>query len=77
MINKINGLLGISSKAGAVLAGTDLVIEEMAKKRVKIVIVASDASDKTIKNIKYYCEKYNVELFLYGTIENNSKAIGK
>ena len=60
MINKVNGLLGISSKAGAVLAGTDLVLEEMSKKRVFLVVVAGDASEKTIKNMKYYCEKEKV-----------------
>ncbi len=36
-----------------------------------------DASEKTIKNIKYYCNKENVEIFVYGTIFENSKAIGK
>ena len=32
MVNKINGLLGITAKAGKVLSGTDLVLEEMSKK---------------------------------------------
>lgn len=77
MINKINGLLGICSKAGKAQAGTDLVLEEMTKKKIYLVIVAKDASEKTIKNIKYYCNKENVELVTYGTISNNSKAIGK
>ena len=77
MINKVNGLLGISSKAGAVLAGTDLVLEEMSKKRVFLVVVAGDASEKTIKNMKYYCDKEKVEMIVYGDINNNSKAIGK
>lgn len=36
-----------------------------------------DSSEKTIKNIKYYCNKNNIELFIYGTIFENSKAIGK
>lgn len=36
-----------------------------------------DASEKTIKNIKYYCDKENVEMLIYGTIFENSKAIGK
>lgn len=36
-----------------------------------------DASEKTIKNIKYYCNKNNVDVFVYGTIFENSKAIGK
>ena len=77
MVNKINGLLGITAKAGKMLSGTDLVLEEMAKKHVELVIVAEDTSEKTIKNIKYYCDKENVEMIIYGTIFDNSKAIGK
>lgn len=77
MVNKINGLLGITAKAGKLLSGTDLVLEEMAKKHVELVIVAKDTSEKTIKNIKYYCDKANVEMIIYGTIFDNSKVIGK
>ena len=77
MVNKINGLLGITAKAGKMLSGTDLVLEEMAKKHVELVIIASDDSEKTIKNMKYYCDKENVEMIIYGTIFDNSKAIGK
>ena len=77
MINKVNGLLGISSKAGAVLAGTDLVLEEMSKKRVSLVLVANDASEKTKKNMIYYCNKENIDIEIYGTIDSNSKSIGK
>ena len=53
MINKVYGLLGISAKAGKVFAGTDLVLDEMSKNKVKLVIVAKDTSEKTIKNMKY------------------------
>ena len=77
MINKVNGLLGLSAKSGNILAGTDLVLDEMLKNRVKLVILASDASEKTKKNMKYYCDKANVEIVIYGTNEENSKAIGK
>lgn len=77
MINKVYGLLGISTKAGKLIAGTDLVIEEMARGNVKLVIIAEDASEKSKKNMKYYCEKYNVENIVFGTIDNLSKAIGK
>lgn len=77
MINKVNGLLGIAAKAGKVISGMDLVLEEIAKKHVYLVIVAEDTSEKTIKNIKYYCNKGKVEMIIYGTIFDNSKAIGK
>lgn len=75
--NKVYGLLGISAKAGKLISGTDLVLETMKKKQVSLVIVAEDASEKTIKNIKYYAEKENIEVLIFGNIFSNSKAIGK
>ncbi len=77
MVNKVYGLLGISAKAGKIIAGMDIILENLAKKKVKLVIVAEDASEKTIKNIRYYCEKENVELIIFGNISENSKSIGK
>ena len=68
---------GISAKAGKVVSGTDLVLAEMQKRRVKLVIIATDASEKTKKNIKYYCDKSSVEFIIYGTIDELSKSIGK
>jgi len=77
LVNKVYGLLGISAKAGKIIAGMDIILENLAKKKVKLVIVAEDASEKTIKNIRYYCEKENVELIIFGNISENSKSIGK
>lgn len=77
MVNKVYGLFGISTKAGKLVSGTDLVIEELKKEKVNLVIIASDASEKTIKNMIYYCDKYHVENLIYGTIDEISKSIGK
>ena len=44
---------------------------------MKLVIVATDCSEKSKKNIKYYCEKEKVEMIIFGTIADNSKTIGK
>ena len=77
LINKILGILGISAKAGKVVSGTDIVLEEMEKRKVKLVIVAEDSAERTINNFKYSCEKYSVPIVIYGTIDENSKAIGK
>lgn len=77
MINKILGLLGISAKAGKIVSGTDIVLENIEKKKIKLVIVATDSAERTINNFKYSCEKYNVPILIYGTIDENSKAIGK
>lgn len=77
MINRIYGLLGICAKAGDVVSGTDVTIETVEKGKAKIVIVAQDCSDKTIKNMKYICDKNNVPIYVFGNIEDISKAIGK
>ncbi len=77
MTNKIYGLLGICAKAGDIVSGTDITIQTVEKGKAKIVIVATDCSDKTIKNMKYVCEKNNVPIYIFGNIEQISKAIGK
>ena len=46
-MDRVCGMLGISAKAGKIVAGTDIVIESMKKKKVSLVIVANDDSDKT------------------------------
>ena len=49
MINKENllGLLGLSSRAGKVISGTDACIEYINKNKIKLMILAKDASDRT------------------------------
>ena len=77
MINKVYGLLGLCSKAGKVVSGMDAVSDELRRNKVKLLIVAEDASIKTLENIKYLAEKKKVKVVVIGNIENNSKAIGK
>ena len=77
MVNKVNGLLGITAKSGKIISGTEVVLEGISKGKVYLVIVATDSSEKTIKNIKYFCDKENIEMIVYGNIFDNSKAIGK
>lgn len=77
MINKVNGLLGLSAKARKIISGTDVVLEKLNNGKVKLVIVATDASDKTKKNMRYYSSKAKVPIYIYGTIFENSKVIGE
>ena len=52
--NKIGNSLGLAKKAGAVIAGTELVIESVRKKKACHVFLCSDASDGTVKKL---CDK--------------------
>lgn len=77
MVNKVYGLLGICSKAGKIVAGTDAVIEGINKNLITSVIVAEDTSENTTQKIEKICKEKNVKMFIYGNIFENSKAIRK
>jgi len=76
-LDKCYGMLGIAAKAGKIMSGYDSVLDGIRRKQIKLVIVAHDASEKTIKEITFVCEKFNIPLLVLGTIEENSHAIGK
>ena len=71
------GLMGIATKAGKVAFGTEAVIETIEKKKSKLVVIAEDASDKAKDNMTYVCNKNQIPIAVFGTIETISKAIGK
>lgn len=77
MINKIYGLLGLCARAGKVVSGMDAVSDEVKKNKVKLLIIAEDASLKTVSNIEYLAKRKKIPILVIGTIEHNSKAIGK
>ena len=74
---KIYGLLGLARRAGKLSFGTESSIETIEKKKAKLVIVATDSSDRTKKNFKELCEKYNIPIRIIGTIDDLSKSIGQ
>ena len=76
-MNKALGLIGLSARARKIVYGADSTKEALEKGRVKLLIVSKEASEKTIKNFKFYSEKYNVPICIYGEIEDLSKSIGK
>ena len=46
---KICGLIGLATKAGKIVAGTDACLEEIEKKNVKLLILASNVAERTRK----------------------------
>lgn len=57
--------------------GSEIVLEEVRKRKVKLIIVANDASEKTRENLTFASKKFKIPLIIFGNIELNSKAIGK
>ena len=68
---------GLASKAGKIVSGSDAVEEMIIKKKVFLIIIAKDASQKTAERFKRIAKENNIQPYIYGNIDDNSKAIGK
>ncbi len=77
MINNIIGIIGLAARARKISFGADSVEEDIKKRKVKLVIVAEDSSDRTKEKFKKICELNNIPIIIDGKIEELSKAIGK
>ena len=75
--SKVLGLVGIATKAGKISFGAESVKDAINKHRATLVIVANDASIKTIENFKFICEKNKILFLKFSNIEALSKSIGK
>lgn len=75
--NKIYGMLGLAARAGKITYGTDQTIEKIAKNKVKLLIIAKDASDRTITKFKDLASRKNIPVYIIADIELLSKSIGK
>ena len=78
MINKkILGLMGFAARARKIAFGADSVENEIKKKKVNLIIIAEDASQRSKDKFIKLSEEYNIPIIIGGTIEEISKAIGK
>ena len=75
--NKILGLIGLAARARKVCFGADSVEERINKKKVKMLIVAEDASQRTKDKFNKIAKEKNVPIIIKGDIELLSKTIGK
>jgi ribosomal protein L7Ae-like RNA K-turn-binding protein len=76
-MNKIYSMLGIARKGGKISIGYDVTCIDVQKNKSMLVMIASDASEKTKKNIIYVCDKYNGKYIEYGEKELLGQCLGK
>ena len=79
MINnrKILGLLGLCTRAGKTVFGTEACQEAIIRKKLKLILIAEDAAERTKKNFIYKCEGTNIPVVIFSNIQEISKAIGQ
>lgn len=76
MNKKIISYLGFAKKSGNLLAGVNTCTFAMAKKKVKLMIIAEDISENSEKKIMKEIRKHKVGYVKYGTSEELSHATG-
>lgn len=69
--------MGLAARARKVCFGADSVALQIKKKKVYLIIVAKDASDRTKDKFRNISYKYEIPIIIEGEIEILSKAIGK
>lgn len=73
---KILQLLGLARRAGKVIYGEDLVLKNIKEKKIKIVFIANDASEKQKDMFLKKCYFYQVETNTFFSTNELSHAIG-
>lgn len=70
-------ILGLARRAKKLIIGTELTVKGIRTNRVKLVLLALDASSNTKKQIYDKCRTYNVDVLDVFSSDEISKSIGK
>lgn len=76
-MNKILSHLGLCMRAGKLVSGDESVMKSIRSGAAKLVIVAEDASDNTLKKFTDKCRYYDVPIVQCGTRYDIGRSIGK
>lgn len=74
---RLLGMLGIACKAGKITFGAESCIDAIIRNKVKLVLLAEDASERTKTKFKRLANEKKVPVFEVSKIDEMSKAIGK
>lgn len=74
--NKIFGLLGIAAAARFILVG-EKAMNSIRNQTAELVLIASDASEKTKKRVLDKCRFYDINSYIIEDSLQISNAIGK
>lgn len=77
MKRKLLSLLGMATRAGKLCPGFSRCSSAIKSAKANLVIVCRDMSDKTVKEVRFLCDKFNTPVTESDiTIEELSVAIG-
>lgn len=78
MEKQILSLLGLARRASRLSLGFDASAMAVEDGNARLVLYASDASEKTVKRIRYKCEETEMPIYpLKSTMDEIGAAVGK
>lgn len=76
-MNKLLAMLSLCMKAGKLAYGSDMCEEKATYKKVKLLLVAEDASANTKERFRRVAEQQHIECIEFSTIDELSHQVGK
>ncbi len=76
MRSKVMSYLGFAAKAAKIVNGYNTCRFMMEKKKVRLVILATDLAANSIKKMTALAEQYHVPYRIFGTLEELSHMTG-
>ena len=76
MRSKVMSYLGFAAKADKIVNGYNTCMFMMEKKKVKLVILANDLAENSIKKMISLAGRYRVPYRIFGTMEDLSHMAG-
>ena len=79
MNDKILTLLGFAAKAGKLSYGFDATKTALSQKKAKLVLIATDISPKSQKEVLFFGDKFKIKAIILNdySIETISHAVGR
>lgn len=75
--NKLLSLLGFAQKAGKLASGDETCELWLKKRKVKLILLASDAAENTLEKWQHVARNNNVPVHVFSDRDTLSHAIGK
>ncbi len=76
-MNNVLTLIGFARKSGNLILGETLCVEGIKRKKISLMIIATDLNDSTKRKIVQLCESEDVSYKILFTKDVLSKSIGK
>lgn len=76
-MSNIYNYLGLAKRAGQVVSGEQAVVGAMKRNKVRLILIADDASANTHRKFSALAQNHNIKCFIFGEKVLYGQAIGQ